>query len=256
MINPDMTQLMRRLSLAEQEIAGARAEIGMLREQCHRLRSIRTITGSFGLVAVVAMLGALWSVTTQASAVSPPMTVRAPFIVVDDANNTIMTVVDASTTKSKDKDGKETERSHPRGVHVMNGWGEDVARMGVEAGPGKNGYLALRQGGAGLTHGGSTMVFLADKEGTHVYLGGTDGKTRVSLTSDVGLNLVDDAGIVRVTLDAKKLWLANPAGKLIVEAGMLPDGRGVVRAGPDLGGPLGAGGQMGYPYALVGRRQK
>jgi hypothetical protein len=251
LINPDIAQLVRRLSLAEHEITKARAEIGTLRDQCHRLTRIHAFAGSFGLLAVVVTLGGLWSVTTQASAVSPALTVRAPFIVVDDTNNPIMTVVDASTTKAKGKDGKEIERNHPRGVHVMNGWGEDVARLA--ASPDHNGYLLARQGGAGSTHGGSTMVLLADKDGTHAFLSGTDGKARASLTSDAGLNFFNESGEVRVTLNQAKLWLANATGKVIVEAGMLPDGRGVVRAGPRTGGPK-EGGQLGYPYQLVGRK--
>lgn len=72
-------------------------------------------------------------------------------------------------------------------------------------------------------------------------------------TQEGGLDFFDDAGVTRAELNRTRLWLGDKAGEGMVEAGVLPDGRGVVRAGPRMGGPLGPG-TLNLPFAIMGHK--
>jgi hypothetical protein len=247
MTTPDLEQLTRRLSLAEQEITRTRAEVGVLREHCQRLGRARAIASGFSLVAVAATVAALWSATTQAQGPAPPLTVRAPFNVVDAANNAIMTVQDSTTATSKDAKGEEKKGTTTnRGVHVKNGWGESVARLAILD---DYGYVAVRQKGG---QGGVQGSLLANKEGIHLALRSKDGTLAAVLSGEPeGLQFFNASGTAVSELNKTHFLISNDGGQGVVEAGMLTDGRGVVRAGPRFGGPPGG---LNLPNFLVGKK--
>ena len=56
----------------------------------------------------------------------------------------------------------------------------------------------------------------------------------------------------RVQLNRSHLLMGNDGGDLIIIR--LPDGRGVVRAGPDTRGVLGPG-ALNLPFAIMGRHK-
>jgi len=179
-----------------------------------------------------------------------PMTVRAPFTVVDAANRPIFSVVQESTITGKDAKGADKQVTSNRGLNVYNAQGDTVARVAVLDG---DGYVSARQGGLGDLVGGVQAVLYADKDGSHIGLNGTSKKRNVELSSgDQGLTFFNDAGMALTQVSRTKFWMGDEAGNGMVEAGVV-DKRGVVRVGPRFGGPLGPG-QLGFPYQIVGRK--
>lgn len=176
---------------------------------------------------------------------------RAPLHVTDNAQKAIMTVQDSTTTQQKDATGKEKEVTSNRGIHVFNGKGDAVARVAVSE---DSGYVSARQAGQGTGNGGIQAALAATKDLTAVWLVNNAKKRSVALESDAdGLQFFDDANTVRAQITTSKLWLGNKGGEGVVEAGTLPDGRGVVRTGPRNGGPLGPG-TLNIPFAIMGHK--
>src|SRR4051812_7301730 len=95
-MHSEIEELSRRLCAAEREIARARR------------RSAATNFAGLAVAAFV-VLGMVWSAPLQAGDGPQPLTVRAPFVVVDGNNKPIMIVRDDVIVTMKDlKTGKET----------------------------------------------------------------------------------------------------------------------------------------------------
>ncbi len=292
----ELEQLMQRLSMAEQEITRAHAEIKALREQRTRREQVRAIASGAVVVAAAVTVTAFWSPTTLAQGAARPLTVKAPFTVVDAGNKPILSVIagghrgvylsrsdgqpivqfwdeyanirgplvvtdnaekaimaiqDSTTTTVKDATGGEKPVTTSRGLHLFNGKGDAIARVAERDG---DGYVSVRQGGQGAGLGGVQGVLTADKNGTYLALAGQGKKINVKLSSaEGGLEFFNDSGATRAELNRAHLWLGSEGGDGIVEAGALPDGRGVVRAGPRMGGPLGPG-TLALPFAIMGHK--
>jgi hypothetical protein len=328
----DLEQLTRRLVMAEQEITRAHAEIDVIRRKCQRLGRMRALASVALLVAGVGLAGVMSSATTQAQGPARPMTVRAPFVVVDgagkkvaeitdgalrglvisnagqqpiltagvdaqggllivrdktasygvgiqfqdgepeivargsdnkrflelaraganirgpfnvtdNAEKVIVTVQDATASVAK---GNGTAVTMPRGLHVLNAKAQVVAR--VAADKDGRGYVLVKD----ASEKGASAIMLVDKNGSGVAMSNANGKVVTDVSSKDGLVLFNDAGDTLTELNKTHLWLGAD-GVGLIEAGVLPDGRGVVRAGPRTGGPLGMG-TLSLPYAIVGHK--
>jgi hypothetical protein len=292
----DYEGLVRRLADAEREIARAHADIKVLRQQRASRGQLRAIASTAVIAAAAVAASVSWSTATQAQAAARPLTVKAPFTVVDAANKPILSVIasnrrgmyltrsdgaaivqlweeyaslrgpfavtdnadkpmitvqDSTATSVKDASGAEKPLNINRGLQLFNDKGDAVARMAVKD---QDGYVAVRQGGQGPGLGGVQAVLTADKTGTYLALAGVGKKINVKLGSqDEGLEFFSDAGKTRAELNRSHLWLGDEGGEGMVEAGTLPDGRGVVRAGPRMGGPLGPG-TLNLPFAIMGHK--
>lgn len=177
--------------------------------------------------------------------------IRGPLVVTDNGEKAIAVVQESSVTGAKDAQGADQVVTSNRGLHVFNGKGDAVARVAVSD---MDGYVSARQGGQGNALGGVQGVLYANKEGSHIALAGVGKKTNVQLRSDdAGLMFSNDAGTVLSEINKTHVWLGDDAGNGVVEAGMLPDKRGIVRVGPRFGGPMGPG-QLGFSYQIVGRK--
>jgi hypothetical protein len=177
--------------------------------------------------------------------------VRAPLLVLDTAGQPIAAVQNSTTSQIKDAKGEKKEIAVNRGIHVFNDKGDAVARVAVLDG---SGYLSARQSGQGKVTGGVQALLSATKDGTALWLVNNAKQKSVGIESNAdGLQFFDDAGAVRAQITVSKIWLGNKAGDGVVEAGTLPDGRGVVRAGPRDGGPLGMG-TLNLPWAITGHK--
>ena len=175
---------------------------------------------------------------------------RAPLVMLDTAGKPIVTVHNSATSQIKDAKGETKEVTSNRGLDVFNEKGDVVARVAVRDG---SGYVSARQGGQGTAPGGVQALLNADADGTGLYLMGND-KQRTALQSTAdGLRFFDEAGTPRAQMTRSNVWLGNKAGDGVVEAGTLPDGRGVVRTGPRNGGPLGMG-TLNLPWAITGHK--
>jgi hypothetical protein len=234
-ITPDYEHILRRLVLAEQEIA--------------RARTRGTIHAVVSLAAVAAVVAATWGSPILHADMSA--TVRAPFVVLDSANRPILTVHDGTSVKIKGGDGKEYDNpSSNRGLTVSNEQGDAVARVAVDKG---HGYVMARRAGSGKGLGGPSANLAGDDDGGHITIMGTDKKS-VRLSSDAGgLSFEGDAGTIFTALNRTHLWIGNAAGQGLVEAGETKDGRGRVTVGPRFGGPQG-GGAITFPYMILGRK--
>ena len=173
---------------------------------------------------------------------------QAPLTVADPDDHPIAIVQDgpATTAAASPKPG-----ALPRGVHVMNDKGTVVARAAADKDG--NGFLIARE----ATGKGAAVAMLAGAGGGQLTVAGADGKVTADLASKTGLNIYNDSAAAVVEISGHtgsgRLWLGNLSGTGIVEAGMIPDGRGVIRAGPRMGGPLGEG-QLALPFAIMGRK--
>jgi hypothetical protein len=294
MINHELQQLARRLSIAEHEIALAHAEIKALREQRTRRGQVGAIASGVVVVAAAVTASALWSTTTQAQTAARPLTVKAPFTVVDAGNKPILSVIadghrgvylsrsdgvpivqfldeyasirgplavtdnadkpivtvqDSTVTNVKDATGAEKPVTTNRGLGVLDAKGETVARVAVVDDVG--GYVMVQDGPQKI----GRAVMLMTKEGSQISMAGSTGKVTTDVSSKTGVTLYNVAGATVAEFGgggvAGRMWLGNEGGKGVVEAGLLPDGLGVVRVGPRLGGPLGG---LVLPFAIVGRR--
>jgi hypothetical protein len=177
--------------------------------------------------------------------------VRAPFLVLDTASKPIATVQNSTTSQIKDAKGEKKEVTTNRGLHVFNDNGDAVGRVAVLDG---SGYVGARQTGQGTGTGGVQALLTATKDGTAIWLVNNAKHTSVGIESNAdGLRFMDDDGTVRAQVTASKIWLGNKEGDGVVEAGALPDGRGVVRTGPRNGGPLGMG-TLNLPWAITGHK--
>lgn len=179
------------------------------------------------------------------------VSITGPLAVTDNAEKPILVVQDSTTTNVKNATGADKPVTTSRGLHLFNGKGDAIARVADRDG---DGYVSVRQGGQGPGLGGVQGVLTADKGGTYLALAGVGKKVNVSLSSqDQGLQFFNDAGVTRAELNRAHLWLGNEGGDGIIEAGTLPDGRGVVRAGPQMGGALGPG-TLNLPFAIMGHK--
>jgi hypothetical protein len=177
--------------------------------------------------------------------------VRAPFLVLDTANKPIATVQNSTTSQIKDAKGETKDVTSNRGLHVFNDKGDAVARLAVLDG---SGYVSARQSGQGTGTGGVQAILNATKDGTALWLVNNAKEKSVGLESNEdGLRFLASDGTVRAQVTTSKIWLGNKGGDGVVEAGTLPDGRGVVRTGPRNGGPLGMG-TLNLPWAITGHK--
>jgi hypothetical protein len=176
--------------------------------------------------------------------------IRGPLAVTDNAEKAIAIVQDSSVTTVKDVKGVEQAVTSSRGLHILNAKGDTAVRAAVIATG--DGYVSARKAGQGTGLGGIQAVVYSDQGGSHIKLSGMGGKFNAQLSTDEhGLMFVDDAGVALAEINRTHFWLGDGAGNSMVEAGMLPDKRGVVRVGPRAGGPQGPSGPASM---LVGRK--
>ena len=295
MVTQELEQLTRRLAIAEHEIARAHADIKALREQHTRRRRAGAIASGIVVVAAAVSASASWSTTmqAQAQAAARPLTVKAPFTVVDAANKPILSVVagghrgvyltrsdgaaivqfwdeyasirgplavtdnadkaivtvqDSTTTSAKDASGAEKQVTTNRGLGVFNGRGNTVARVAVRD---DDGYVMVQDSTGKV----GKAVMMTTRDGSQISMAGSEGKVTTDLSSKTGVTIYNKTGTTVAEFGgggvAGRMWLGNEGGNGAVEAGLLPDGLGVVRVGPRMGGPLGG---LVLPFAIVGRK--
>lgn len=192
------------------------------------------------------------------------MTVRAPFVVLDDAGRTIFRVDIAP------------DRNLPRAV-VGN-----LVGARVELGPGANGSSVKVFNATGKAVAG---VLAEPEGGTVVLTGPAGGKSAVSLSVEstggkvrvfpaaggsARAELIADgssgamtvfgadgtaaAGVESARTGAGRFVIANAAGQTAVELGVLSDGRGMVKAGPAGFGAAGIVGGLLPASSIQGRK--
>jgi hypothetical protein len=167
---------------------------------------------------------------------------RAPFEVQDDKGKPILRVVERGTAS--------------RGLYVFNEQGNVAAQVAVLSdGGGRIFVYPGNQPFGGIT----TPAFAAmayPSKGPVLEMTRPDGKELATISAE-GFVAHNKNGVAVASLGSKNgsgagnLMLGEPAGNAIVEAGLLPDGRGVVRAYP-----LGGKPPIPVPNLLMGARTK
>jgi hypothetical protein len=220
--------LAHRLSVAERQLAIDRTEIAALRRDLSGHLRSRWIANVFTVAGIVVAALLVRSSNPQAQAAGS--VVKAPFVVVDAANQPILKVQDASPEQG------------PRGALVLNAQGHIVAHLSVRS----NGHGAVfaRHGTKGLQGPGAGMYF--DDDGNGAFgMRGTDGKSIIEINRNA-LSIYDPASLhvfnsskhAAVTLEVSKsgsgyFSIGDAGGEAVVEAGVAVDsGVGQVRAGP------------------------
>lgn len=190
----------------------------------------RLPSGIPGAVLLVGMGALLASVVTsprlEAQENARALTVRAPFVVLDSNGKPLFRV--------NDEGGK-------RAAVLFNDSGVIVANLSVKDG---NGIIAARTATAqgGNTPGdslgtGAGGIFTDSKGNVAFQLSRADGKNWLTLTQDEGLTINNASGNVAAQVGFGKigggrLSICNSGGNAQVEAGVLQDGRGIVRVYP------------------------
>jgi hypothetical protein len=119
--------------------------------------------------------------------------------------------------------------------------GGGMALTGREGG---NSAVSLSVGGTG----GKVQVFPPGGGSAQAELTANDTGGRVSVYSSSGT----PAAMLQSTSTGAGRLEIGLAGQVMVEAGVLPSGVGVVRAGPTMGGPPGGG--LSMPFAIMGKK--
>jgi hypothetical protein len=165
-----------------------------------------------------------------------PLTVRAPFVVMDEAGKTLMRVEKSAATA-----GARMILGNPVGSRLV---------MGVQKGDGAGFQMydnADEQRVAIGVFVGATTFKLRDKQfNLMLSTSGAEGSTVSLFKGDVV-----SARLAGGPAGYGRMVLSSGAGVPMVEAGTA-DGLGVVRAGPRMGGP--PGGLTGQPFAIVGKK--
>jgi hypothetical protein len=168
-------------------------------------------------------------------------------------------VFNSISVRDKTRTAVKLSSSGLPGVTVYNPQGNVAAQMTMD---GTGGWIGVRDGvskmgrasfisqgdGDGMVEalsrdgitqarmiafGGQAVVLVTDSSGSERAQINSTGTFRTfavkgQVLSELGSSQAADYG---------RLWLGNMAGEPMVEAGMLTDGRGTVRAGPGIGGP-------------------
>jgi hypothetical protein len=167
--------------------------------------------------------------------------IRAPFEVQDDKGHPIMRVVDRGVAS--------------RGLYIFNEQGHVAAQVAVLKDGGGRVFVYP---GTQVLGGITTPAYAAiayPNTGPEMWMKRADGNPVASITAE-GFVAYNKNGIGVAALGAKPasgaghLTLGEPGGNAIVEAGVLPDGRGVVRAYP-----LGGKPPIPIPNLLMGARR-
>jgi hypothetical protein len=164
---------------------------------------------------------------------------KVAFLVVGDANDNWVKINGASLGMSRaGVDSVELFTQDGGGGLKLHGKsGKPVVYLGSSR-SGQTSELEMMSDGneyLGL-HLGTTP---AGAGAMHVF---NDGDLRSVVNAPLGFRALNSAGQVLAEIGsvqsggAGRLWLGNAAGAGVVEAGMLPDGNGTVRAGPVIGG--------------------
>jgi len=181
-----------------------------------------------------------------------------------------LTVLSSLSVRDKTMTGVKVSALGMRGVTVYNGQGNVASQVTVD---GRGGWIGVRDGktkmgkasyiaddkGGGVfvagEEGDEVAGLYANKKGTVLALSDNAGKVTGEINSYDGLQFYNASGQLVAKINATgsgssgEIWLGNASGQGIVEAGMLGDGRGVVRAGPLMGGPPGG---LGLPTTIMG----
>ena len=168
--------------------------------------------------------------------------IRAPFEVQDDKGKPIMRVIERGAAS--------------RGLYIFNEQGNVAAQVAVLKDGG--GRVFVYPGNAQL--GAATVrayaAFAYPSTGPLLEMMSPDGKELARVSAE-GFVAYNQNGTGVASMGAKPgsgngfLMLGEPGGNAIVEAGVLPDGRGVVRAYP-----LGGKPPIPIPNLLMGARPK
>jgi hypothetical protein len=116
--------------------------------------------------------------------------------------------------------------------------------MALTGREGGNSAVSLSVGGTG----GKVQVFPPGGGSAQAELTANDTGGRVSVYSSSGT----PAAMLQSTSTGAGRLEIGLAGQVMVEAGVLPSGVGVVRAGPTMGGPPGGG--LSMPFAIMGKK--
>jgi len=165
-----------------------------------------------------------------------PLTVRAPFVVMDEAGRTLMRV-----DKSPASGGARMIIGNPVGSRLL---------LGLQKDDGAGFQMYDNAGVQRVAIGavvGSTLLKLEDKQfKLMLTTSGAEGNTVSLFKGDViSARMAGGPG------GNGRMVLSSGTGVPMVEAGTA-DGLGVVRAGPRMGGP--PGGLTGQPFAIVGKK--
>jgi hypothetical protein len=224
MPNDKLTELEHRLAIAECEVEKTRAQVRALQEHAHR-QSRRWRDGVFGLLGLVSVFAVTRALDTQAQGKPQPLTVRAPFIVVDDQNKPIIKV-------------DYVAHGQPRGILAFSDYNNPSAQMTVNATG--DGLVVVRRAGANPFAGeGTNAVALGiDQQGN----GGVRVRNHDKLVAELGndpsgngtLAVYDAAGkaIVKAQekgTDPRGLVVLNAQGQIAAESTVEASGRGSVK---------------------------
>ena len=201
-----MLELERRLVLAEREVQVTRAQVqALLRAGTARTRRWRR-DGLLALAALVAVFAGARALDAQ-QARPQPLTVRAPFTVVDEHNTPIITV-------------GAPAKGYPRGILLFSDAGHPTAQLTVNTTG--DGMLALRRAGQnafqGETDPNAVGLGIDDQGNGSLFLR-NHSQTVVELGSDKAgngmLRIADMAGKPIVKVQEKG---ADPRGLLVLNA--------------------------------------
>ncbi len=171
-----------------------------------------------------------------------PMTVRAPFVVQDDSGKTIFRV-DIAPIDNRAR----IMVGNPIGARAEIGPNTDGASVGL--------YDSSNTWRAAL---------IGRSDESHIELRGPGKGIAVQIKADAiggDLTLSNAAGLGNARLTIGKggsgnFTLGDSAGAIVVQAGTMGNGVGVVQAGPRMGGLVGGigGSMVVIPYAIMGKK--
>jgi hypothetical protein len=173
--------------------------------------------------------------------------IRGPLDIVDSNSKSILKVQDKGGVT--DKDGQPTGATN-RGLILASSTGNPAAQIYID-GDG-NGRVKVHG------KGGAVAGLMTTGDGSLLALTDLSGKVTADVSSRVGFATYNASGQRLTEMGATetasygRLWLGNASGEGIVEAGMLPDGKGTVRAGPAFGARPSS---MELPDRIVGHLQ-
>lgn len=167
-----------------------------------------------------------------------PLTVRAPFVVMDEDGKTLMRV-----DKSPASDGARMIIGNPVGSRVL---------LGVQRGDGAGFQMFDNAGVQRVAIGAvssSTLLKLEHKNfAVRITTDAVEGNTVSLFKGDViSARMASGPG------GNGRMVLSSGSGLTMVEAGSA-DGLGVVRTGPALGGAISSLGGLGLSHAILGRK--